>query len=142
MFITLQYWDYPGHLNNVRYCTITYNKMWSNTVMYSYVHLSRVIYSYVQFALLYYILIVLPTPMEVLHTLLYLTVLSTIKAYNGYQPCHRILWINPAAVNGSVLNRSKQVNYIVNIQEGDTAPNTKQTLPWPSKNPSNSPPKA
>ena len=25
------------------------------------------------------------------------TTLSTIKAYNGYQPCHRVLWINPAA---------------------------------------------
>ena len=23
--------------------------------------------------------------------------LSTIRAYNGYQPCHRVLWINPAA---------------------------------------------
>ena len=25
------------------------------------------------------------------------TTLSTIKAYNGYQPCHRVLWINLAA---------------------------------------------
>ena len=26
------------------------------------------------------------------------TTLSAIKAYNGYHPCHRVLWINPAAV--------------------------------------------
>ena len=25
------------------------------------------------------------------------TTLSAIKAYNGYHPCHRVLWINPAA---------------------------------------------
>jgi hypothetical protein len=25
------------------------------------------------------------------------TTLSAIKAYNGYHPCHRELWINPAA---------------------------------------------
>ena len=25
------------------------------------------------------------------------TTLSAIKAYNGYQPCHKVLWINPAA---------------------------------------------
>ena len=25
------------------------------------------------------------------------TTLSTIKAYKGYQSCHRVLWINPAA---------------------------------------------
>ena len=25
------------------------------------------------------------------------TTLSTIKAYNGYHPCHRVIWINPAA---------------------------------------------
>ena len=30
-------------------------------------------------------------------TVLYWTALSTIKAYNGYQPCHKELWINPAA---------------------------------------------
>ena len=24
-------------------------------------------------------------------------VLSAIKAYNGYHPCHRVLWMNPAA---------------------------------------------
>ena len=29
--------------------------------------------------------------------LLTLHVLSAIKAYNGYHPCHRVLWINPAA---------------------------------------------
>ena len=27
----------------------------------------------------------------------YCSVLSTIKAHNVYQPCHRVLWINPAA---------------------------------------------
>ena len=32
------------------------------------------------------------------------TTLSTIKAYNGYHPCHRVLWINPAAnINFSVI---------------------------------------
>jgi hypothetical protein len=25
------------------------------------------------------------------------TTLSAIKAYNGYHPCHKVLWINPAA---------------------------------------------
>ena len=25
------------------------------------------------------------------------TTLSANKAYNGYHPCHRVLWINPAA---------------------------------------------
>ena len=25
------------------------------------------------------------------------TTLPTIKAYDGYQPCHRVLWINPDA---------------------------------------------
>ena len=25
------------------------------------------------------------------------TTLSAIKAYNGYQPLHKVLWINPAA---------------------------------------------
>ena len=25
------------------------------------------------------------------------TKLSAIKAYNGYHPCHKVLWINPAA---------------------------------------------
>ena len=25
------------------------------------------------------------------------TILSASKAYNGYHPCHRVLWINPAA---------------------------------------------
>ena len=28
---------------------------------------------------------------------MYCTVLSAIKAYNGYQTCHKALWINPAA---------------------------------------------
>ena len=28
---------------------------------------------------------------------LWSTTLSTIKAYNGYHTCHRVLWINPAA---------------------------------------------
>ena len=26
------------------------------------------------------------------------TTLSTVKAYNGYQPCHKVLWINPANI--------------------------------------------
>ena len=30
-------------------------------------------------------------------TVQYSIVLSAIKAYNGYHPCHRVLWINPAA---------------------------------------------
>ena len=46
------------------------------------------------------------------------TTLSTIKAYNGYQPCHRVFWINPAAnITFSLSHLRPQVVVVVVVVE-------------------------
>ena len=45
--------------------------------------------------------------------------LSTIKAYNGYQPCHRVLWIIPAAtITFSVITLETAGIWTVNLRIG------------------------
>ena len=64
--------------STVLYCTVTVQYSQYSTVQYSIVNVQ---YSYCTVRLLYSTI----------------TILSAIKAYNGYQPCPRVLWINPTA---------------------------------------------
>ena len=84
----------------VFYCTLLYNTLLYCPVLHCNVLYCTVLCCIVLYCTVLYCTVLYCTVLycTVLYcTVMYCTVLSAIKAYNGYQPCHKVLRINPAA---------------------------------------------